>query len=149
MCYLSLSLILIELLMAGLVSITGACATVSSMGAVLVGVCGGIVYILAAKGMLKLKIDDPLDATPVHLFGGIWGLLAPGFFSTKEGVMTAYHRDTDWGVFYGGTGFQLGIQLLGESFFDTCILLMELLKVCGALSRKKPSFPGTGTGLEL
>ena len=39
---------------------------------------GVIVYKLATLLLFKLKIDDPLDAAPVHGFCGIWGALAPG-----------------------------------------------------------------------
>ena len=38
---------------------------------------------------------------------------AAGLFATKQGVEQAYHNSADWGVFYGGSGYQLGIQLLG------------------------------------
>lgn len=30
-----------------------------------------------------LHLDDPLDAIAVHAWNGTWGLIAPGFFSTK------------------------------------------------------------------
>ena len=38
----------------------------------------------------KLKIDDPVDASPVHGFCGIWGVLACGFFDWGKGVVTWY-----------------------------------------------------------
>ena len=38
---------------------------------------------------------------------------AAGLFATKQGVEQAYHNSADWGVCYGGSGYQLGIQLLG------------------------------------
>lgn len=34
----------------------------------------------------KLKVDDPVDAAPVHGFCGIWGVLACGFFDWGKGV---------------------------------------------------------------
>ena len=33
----------------------------------------------------KLKIDDPVDAAPVHGFCGIWGVLACGLFDWGKG----------------------------------------------------------------
>ena len=33
----------------------------------------------------KLKIDDPVDASPVHGFCGIWGVLACGFLRLGQG----------------------------------------------------------------
>ena len=46
----------------------------------------------AGSSMLlqKLKIDDPVDASPVHGFCGIWGVLACGFFDWGKGVVTWY-----------------------------------------------------------
>ena len=38
----------------------------------------------------KLKIDDPVDASPVHGFCGIWGVLACGFFDWGKGVVTCF-----------------------------------------------------------
>lgn len=44
-----------------------------------------------------------------------WCLQA-GFFATKTSVAAAYpstqNKPADWGVFYGGHGYQLGVQLL-------------------------------------
>ncbi len=40
-------------------------------------------------------------------------MLAVGFFSTEKYTIEAYGYANDWGVFYGGQGYQLGVQLLG------------------------------------
>ena len=52
--------------LAGLVSITANCAVVEPVGAFI----GAFVYIASKKMLIKLKIDDPLDAAPVHGFCG-------------------------------------------------------------------------------
>lgn len=62
-------------ILAGLVSITAGCAGVTQWGALIIGFLGGIIYILASKLLIKLRIDDPLDAAPVHGFCGAWGVL--------------------------------------------------------------------------
>jgi Amt family ammonium transporter len=62
--------------LAGLVSITASCKAVTPEGAFAVGFVGGLVYILSSNMLVKLKIDDPLDACPVHGFCGIWGVLS-------------------------------------------------------------------------
>ena len=112
----------------------------------------------------RLRIDDPLDAAPVHFFCGAWGVLSVGFFATEvrpeggearaqggggahflccrpggrggvpgapthcdwrprhtrpsplprhvqTGTTQAYTYANDWGVFYGGQGYQLGVQV--------------------------------------
>ena len=43
------------------------------------------------------------------------GVVSVGLFATHGGVAAAY-PDTplvDWGIFYGGSGAQLGVQILG------------------------------------
>jgi len=41
---------------------------------------------LFSRLLLKLKIDDPLDAFAVHGGGGIWGLISIGFFAKDQGI---------------------------------------------------------------
>ncbi len=35
-------------------------------------------YYAARELLLCLRIDDPLEAAPVHFFGGMWGLFCIG-----------------------------------------------------------------------
>ena len=37
---------------------------------VIIGVIGGLVYLIGHKAMIMLKLDDPLDAVAVHAGGG-------------------------------------------------------------------------------
>ena len=43
------------------------------------------------------------------------GVVSVGLFATRSGVAAAYPNTplVDWGVFYGGSGAQLGVQILG------------------------------------
>ncbi|KAI3424104.1 hypothetical protein D9Q98_009465 [Chlorella vulgaris] len=100
-------------ILAGAVSITAPCALVQSYGAVIIGAVGAIFYSLSSKLLLRLHIDDPVEAAPVHLFCGCWGVLSVGFFATKSSTEAVYGYANDWGVLYGGSGKQLGMQLLG------------------------------------
>ena len=85
----------------GLVGITAGCASVSPIGAMLIGILAGMVVFFATVLLEKLKIDDAVGAFPVHGASGMFGTLAVGLFAT------------DGGLFYGG-GFSLfGIQLFG------------------------------------
>lgn len=71
-------------------SITASCPVVEPYGACLIGMIGGLIFIATSSWLKKLQIDDPLDASPVHFFCGIWGLLAVGIFATKAGVESVY-----------------------------------------------------------
>ena len=53
--------------------------------------------------MLKMRLDDPLDAVAVHMGGGTLGVIALPFFSQGTGIF--------WSPADGFT--QLGVNLLG------------------------------------
>lgn len=101
--------------LAGLVAITASCAFVETYAAVLIGVIGAIVYIAATELLLKLKIDDPLEAFPIHGATGFWGVLAGGLFNRRDLLALAGFDNENAGLFYGGpnAGKLLGINLAG------------------------------------
>ena len=51
---------------------------------------------------LKLKIDDPVNASGVHFYAGMWGLMAPALFASEANMSNAYGITGYVGVFYGG-----------------------------------------------
>ena len=91
---------------AGLVAITPSCGTVSTLGAVVVGLAAGIVCSFAIGLKFKLNYDDSLDVVGVHFVGGVVGVLLIGLLATS--VMTGGPQ----GLFYGGGLGQLGRQAL-------------------------------------
>jgi len=108
-------------LLTGLVAITAGCAAVESWAAVVIGIVGGWVYLAASKLLIKLRIDDAVDAIPVHLFGGAWGLIAAGLFSSPDLMDNAYGQSEHVGWFYewgrgSGNFTLLGVQLIGILF---------------------------------
>lgn len=76
--------------LSGLVAITANCCVVTPPMAVLIGLNSGLVYIACSKLLVKLRIDDAVDAIPVHLGNGIWGCLATGLFADPTKVDIAY-----------------------------------------------------------
>jgi Amt family ammonium transporter len=54
------------------------------------GLLAGIVYVLASKLIIRLRIDDAVDAIPVHLFGGMLGLIMSGLISSPTLIERAY-----------------------------------------------------------
>ena len=88
--------------LAGLVSITAGCDVVSPIGALVIGVIGGITVVLSVLLIDRvLKVDDPVGAVSVHGVCGAWGTLAVGLFNMESGL------------FYGGGLAQLGVQVVG------------------------------------
>ncbi|WP_394555299.1 ammonia channel protein (plasmid) [Priestia aryabhattai] len=90
-------------IIAGLVAITPACGFVSVLSAIVIGLTSGVICNFSVSKMKeKLKYDDTLDAFGLHGFGGIWGALATGLFSSKS-----VNNEGTNGLFFGG-----GIDLL-------------------------------------
>jgi len=108
-------------LLTGLVAITAGCAAVESWAAVIIGIVAGWVYLAGSKLLIKFRIDDAVDAIPVHLFGGVWGLVATGLFSAPDLMERAYSQSDHVGWFYewnrgSGNFTLLGIQLISILF---------------------------------
>ena len=99
-------------ILAGLVSITSACAVVEPWAALVIGFVGAWVYTAGSKILVAYCIDDAVNATPVHFFAGAWGLLAPAFFARPENMRAAYGNHSRAGLFYTGDFSMLGCQLL-------------------------------------
>ena len=66
---------------AGLVAGSAACAMVSPIAAVDIGVVAGVlVTYMVEMAELRLQVDDPGGAVSVHAGAGLWGLIALGLF---------------------------------------------------------------------
>ncbi len=98
----------------GLVGITANCSVVEPWAAVIIGVVSGVVYVFSSKLLVMLKIDDAVDAIPVHFFCGIWGCIATGIFAAPRHVALAYGPD-EGGLLYGG-GKIILCELAGIAF---------------------------------
>ncbi|MCC3297636.1 ammonium transporter [Arthrobacter sp. zg-Y916] len=92
-------------IVAGLVAITPACASVSPIGALALGLVAGIVSALAVGLKYKFGYDDSLDVVGVHLVAGLIGTVALGFIALPV-------DGEGGGLFYGGGLAQLGAQIV-------------------------------------
>ncbi|WP_040478800.1 ammonium transporter [Mariniradius saccharolyticus] len=73
-------------ILAGLVSITAGADKMGVGEAALIGLIGGTFVVFAVVLFDKIKIDDPVGAISVHLVCGIWGTLAVGLFGDLAGM---------------------------------------------------------------
>ncbi|MEM1326430.1 MAG: ammonium transporter [Bacteroidota bacterium] len=80
---LDLSMVLNGML-GGLVGITAGADVIPVPSAILVGLIAGAIIPLSVVMFDKIKIDDPVGATSVHLVCGIWGTLAVGIFGQGD-----------------------------------------------------------------
>ncbi len=127
---------------AGLVAITPACAFVTPMGSIAVGLGAGV-FCYAAVTLLKpaAGYDDSLDVFGVHGIGGAWGALATGLFiagfALPEGV--------SWGQ-------QVWRQFLSIAFtavFCTIATLAILLVLRAVFGSLRPDEESEQLGLDL
>lgn len=75
---------------AGLVAITPAAGVVSPLGAMAIGLAGGIACWTAVRSKHKLGIDDALDVVGIHLVGGATGSMLVAVFADAR-----FGTDTD------------------------------------------------------
>jgi Amt family ammonium transporter len=118
---------------AGLVAITPACAFVSPLWAIVLGLIAGAICALAIELKFKLGFDDSLDVVGIHLVGGIIGAWFIGFV----GILVAGTDVTNVGLLNGGGAAQLIKQIEGSmlvlvySFVTAWIIGFAIEKTIG------------------
>jgi len=115
--------------LAGLVGITGSCAYVSVTSSLIIGAIAGVIVVFSVIFFDRIKVDDPVGATSVHLVCGVFGTLCVGLFA-QEGVTSI---STVNGLFFGGglsllTVEVLGIITVGVFTFTTSSLVWLAMK---------------------
>ena len=105
----------------GLVCITAGCALMEPWAAIVVGFIAGLLYLWFSNVLVKKCIDDAVDAIPVHMINGFWGLIAAGLFAAPRHMERVYGTSENVGWFYewgrGSGNFNLmGCQLIGALF---------------------------------
>ncbi len=132
-------------MVAGLATITPASGFVGPMGALALGVAGGVGCFLMTQFMKrKLEIDDSLDVFSVHGVGGMIGLLLTAVFSASS----LGGLGLDEGVSIGG---QFGIQLLGivVTMAWCGVASVVLLKIIAIIVPLRVSAEEENEGLDL
>ena len=107
--------------LAGLVSITAGCNSMTTVVAIFVGIIGALVAVIITEILNKYEIDDVVGAVPVHLGAGVWGTLAVGFFSDLNILGTDLTRLEQIKAQF------IGVLTIGAfSFFGSFIILKIL-----------------------
>mmetsp|Transcript_21862 Transcript_21862/g.38469 ORF Transcript_21862/g.38469 Transcript_21862/m.38469 type:complete len:536 (+) Transcript_21862:269-1876(+) len=87
--------------LSGLVAITSGCGVVEPWAAIVIGIVAGWVYMWSSNFLIRVRIDDAVDAIPVHMFNGMWGVIATGFVASPRLMEVAYGTSDYPGLFYG------------------------------------------------
>jgi len=99
-------------ILAGLVSITAGCGDMTLAGAWFAGLVGGIIVVFSVAALDAAEIDDPVGAFSVHGVCGVWGTLVIGLWGT------AVQGDgAGMGLFNGGGITLLLVQALGAAAY--------------------------------
>ena len=122
-------------ILGGLVGITASADGVFVSDALLIGFIAGMLIPLSVNFFDKIKIDDPVGATSVHLVCGIWGTIAVALFGNYgEGVGTLSTQ-------------LLGIGAVGLYTFSFAFLVFYLLKLTvGIRVEKEEEIQGLDIG---
>ncbi len=99
-------------ILAGLVSITAGCGDMTLAGAWFAGLVGGIIVVFSVAALDAAEIDDPVGAFSVHGVCGVWGTVVIGLWGT------AVQGDgAGMGLFNGGGITLLLVQALGAAAY--------------------------------
>ena len=107
--------------LAGLVGITACAAYTNVQSSLIIGAIAGVLVVFSVIFFDRIKVDDPVGATSVHLVCGIFGTLCVGLFTTTDlsaSVLTGPYGTAACGgpyqgLFFGGGTKQLVAQLVG------------------------------------
>jgi len=107
--------------LAGLVGITASAAYTNVPCSLLIGAIAGVLVVFSVLFFDRIRIDDPVGATSVHLVCGVFGTICVGLFTTTDlstSVLTGPFGTAACGgpyagLFFGGGTKQLIAQLLG------------------------------------
>lgn len=73
-------------ILGGLVGITAGADLMGPTDAIIIGFIAGVIIPFSVVFFDKIKLDDPVGATSVHLVCGLWGTLAVGIFGDLAGL---------------------------------------------------------------
>lgn len=126
---------------AGLVAITPACASLTPVWAIVLGLVAGAVCAVAIDLKFKFGFDDSLDVVGIHLVGGLIGTLYLGIFANGTGLI------------YSGELTQLAVQaiaafaVLAYSFGLTFVIGFAIQKMMGFRVRNEDEIAGIDTAV--
>ena len=87
---------LLTSMLGGLVGVTAGCAAIPPSGAAALGAMGGLSATYGVRLLDRLKIDDPVDAIPVHLFAGLVGTVFIPVFAYESAIPDAVSGRLEW-----------------------------------------------------
>jgi Amt family ammonium transporter len=109
--------------LAGLVAITAGCGVVEPWAAIIIGCVAGFLYLFSSWTLIWYRLDDAVDAVPVHFVNGIWGLISTGCFASPLRLEQGFGITEHAGLFYGKGASLFGAQCIAVFFIIGWILV--------------------------
>jgi len=108
----------------GLVAITSGCGVVEPWAAVIIGGLGGLIYLAGSALLIRIRLDDAVDAIPVHMFNGLWAMLSVGLFASPRNLELATSRTFDHaGWFYSLRNGNASARILASQLVGILVIL--------------------------
>ncbi|WP_414931540.1 ammonium transporter [Vibrio europaeus] len=111
-------------ILSGLVSITASCNFVDGLSSVLIGALGALISLAVGRLLVMKKIDDVVDAVPVHLASGIWGTIALALFVPQsvitDTLLMGDRLELLWSQVFG-------VSVVAAFVFPLCYLVFFLI----------------------
>ena len=99
---------------AGLVAVAAGVATYELWASFVVGAVGGVIAYYGPRLVAYMGIDDPVDTFSIFGLSGLAGLFSVGWLARSENLTRAYKQNNmPFGIWYGGSAEQWGLQLFG------------------------------------
>ncbi|HMQ05833.1 MAG TPA: ammonium transporter [Saprospiraceae bacterium] len=102
-------------ILGGLVGITAGANLMTPGQAICIGTVAGAIIPVSVVFFDRMKIDDPVGATSVHLVCGIWGTLAVGLLGVQAGIQQLLAQ-------------LMGIISIGVFTFSFAFILFYIIK---------------------
>uniref|UniRef100_A0A914M3T6 Ammonium transporter AmtB-like domain-containing protein n=1 Tax=Meloidogyne incognita TaxID=6306 RepID=A0A914M3T6_MELIC len=128
--------LLIDGLLASLVSTTAGCHSLRPIDSIAVGAIGAALALSVYPLVERLEIDDPVGVIPVHVIGSVWGMICVGIFSYEdretaiEDPRNKGVTGSKYGLFHGG-GFELikvqALCVVCVSAFSLIVTFLSLI----------------------
>nr|AOG19173.1 AMT-like ammonia transporter [Eurythoe complanata] len=117
----------------GMVTACAGCNVMYTWAAAVTGIVAGMIFLGVSALVVRLKVDDPLDAVAVHGGGGLWGVIAAPLFNTQGGLVFS-----TTGEQLTASGKALGWNLVGALAIIAwsaviCVIMFGILKCCKVL----------------
>ena len=115
----------------GLIIITPLAGFVSPASSVILGLCGGPLFLVADRWFSRLSwFSDPAGLLPGHLVGGLFGVSMIAFFAQKRFAAGSGFPKLPNGLFFGGgssAAHQLGVELLGIAAVMAAVFFLSFV----------------------